>query len=116
MIVTKWALLNILLAFTTGVIAVMSVGRHKDIHLKPFEKRKVYLAKSIAVYIGLVACLVCLFSEQPIGEHMLVADKWTIVLTFFLIGELLTDYFVGKKCNPREWPHFRDGDDEEEEN
>ena len=116
MIITKWALLNILLAFTTGVIAIMSVGRHKDIHLKPFEKRKVYLAKSIAVYIGLVACLVCLFSEQPIGEHMLVADKWTIVLIFFLIGELLTDYFVGKKCNPRQWPHFRDGDDEKEEN
>lgn len=116
MITTKWALLNILLAFTTGVLAIISVGKHKDIHLKPFEKRKVYLAKSIAVYIGLVACLVCLFSEQPVGEQMLVADKWTIVLIFFLIGELLTDYFVGKKCNPREWPHFRDGDDEEEEN
>ena len=114
MIITKWALLNILLAFTTGVIAIMSVSRHKDIHLKPFEKRKVYLAKSIAVYIGLVACLVCLFSEQSIGESMLVADKWTIVLAFFLLGELLTDYFVGKKCHPREWPHFRDGDDEEE--
>lgn len=110
----KWALLNILLAFSTGVIAIMSVGRHKDIYLKPFEKRKVYLAKSIAVYIGIVSCLVCLFSEQPVGEHMLVADKWTIILVFFLIGELLTDYFVGKKCHPREWRHFRDMDDDEE--
>ena len=41
MIITKWALLNILLAFTTGVIAIMSVSRHKDIHLKPFEKSNV---------------------------------------------------------------------------
>lgn len=110
----KWALLNILLAFATGVIALLSVGRHKDIYLKPFEKRKVYLAKSIAIYIGIVACLVCLFSEQPAGEHMLVADKWTIILVFFLIGEIFTDYFVGKKCHPQDWPHFRDGDNEEQ--
>ena len=109
----KWALLNILLAFATGVIALLSVSRHKDIDLKPFEKRKVYIAKSIAVYIGIVACLVCLFSEQPTGMHILVADKWTIVLVFFLIGEMLTDYFVAKKCHPKEWPHFRDRDDEE---
>lgn len=115
MITIKWALLNILLAFTTGVLAIISASRHKDIYLKPFEKRKVYLAKSIAVYIGVVACLVCLFSEQPVGEHMLVADKWTIVLVCFLIGELFTDYFVSKKCHPKEWPHFRDGDNEENE-
>ena len=101
----KWALLNILLAFATGLIAILSASRHKDIHLKPFEKRKVYLAKSIAVYIGLVACLICLFSEKPLGEEILVADKWTIVLTMCLIGELLTDYFVGKKCNPKDWEH-----------
>ena len=36
----KWALLNILLAFSTGVIAILSASRHKDIDLKPFEKRK----------------------------------------------------------------------------
>ena len=109
----KWALLNILLAFSTGIIAILSVSRHKDIHLKPFEKRKVYLAKSIAIYIGIVACLVCLFSEQSMGEQILVVDKWSIILTFLLIGELLTDYFVGKKCNPRQWSHYRDSDEEE---
>ena len=109
----KWALLNILLAFATGLIALLSASRHKDIDLKPFEKRKVYLAKSIAIYIGLVACLICLFSEQPMGEHILVADKWTIVLTMCLIGELLTDYFVGKKCHPKDWNHYRDRDDNE---
>ena len=76
----KWALLNILLAFATGIIALLSVSRHKDIDLKPFEKRKVYLAKSIAVYIGIVACMICLFSEQPTGMNILVADKWSIVL------------------------------------
>ena len=110
----KWALLNILLAFATGLIAIISASRHKDINLKPFEKRKVYLAKSIAIYVGLVACLICLFSEQPMGEHILVVDKWTIVLTMCLIGELLTDYFVGKKCHPKEWNHYRDRDNEEE--
>ena len=109
----KWALLNILLAFATGLIAILSASRHKDINLKPFEKRKVYLAKSIAIYIGLVSCLICLFSEKPLGEELLVADKWTIVLTLCLIGELLTDYFVGKKCHPQEWSHYRDRDDED---
>ena len=109
----KWALLNILLAFATGLIAIISASRHKDINLKPFEKRKVYLAKSIAIYVGLVACLICLFSEQPMGEHILVADKWTIVLTMCLIGELLTDYFVGKKCHPKDWNHYRDRDNDE---
>ena len=110
----KWALLNILLAFTTGVIALLSVSRHKDIDLKPFEKRKVYLAKSIAVYIGIVACLICLFSEQPTGMHILVADKWSIILFFFLIGALITDYFVAKKCHPKQGKHYRDRDDENE--
>ena len=110
----KWALLNILLAFATGIIALLSVSRHKDIDLKPFEKRKVYLAKSIAVYIGIVACLVCLFSERPTGMHMLVADKWSIILFFFLLGELLTDYFVAKKCHPKEWKYYRDRDDDDE--
>ena len=99
----NWALLNILLAFTTSVIAILAASRHKDVHLKPYEKRKVYIAKSIALYIGIVACLVCLFSEQPRGEHMLVADRWTIILLFFLIGEIFTDYFVNKKCHPKDW-------------
>ena len=109
----KWALLNILLAFATGVIALLSVSRHKDIDLKPYEKRKVYIAKSIAIYIGIVACLVCLFSERQTGMHMLVADKWSIILFFFLIGELITNYFVGKKCHPKEWKHYRENEDGE---
>lgn len=99
----KWALLNILLAFATGIIAILSASKHKDVNLTPYEKRKVYLAKSIAIYIGIVSCLVCLFSEQPVGAQMLVADKWSIILLFLLIGELLTDYFVGKKCHPKDW-------------
>ena len=109
----KWALLNILLAFATGVIALLSVSRHKDINLKPYEKRKVYIAKSIAIYIGIAACLVCLFSERQTGMHMLVADKWSIVLFFFLIGEMLTDYFVAKKCHPKDWKHYRENEDGE---
>ena len=108
---SNWAILNILLAFTTGIIALLSVSKHKDIDLKPYEKRKVYLVKSIAIYIGIVACLVCLFSEQPTGEHMLLADRWTIVLIFFLIGELMADYFVSKKCHPHEWEQKHDSEE-----
>ena len=100
---TNWALLNVLLAFATGIIAILSASKHKDVHLNAYEKRKVYIAKSIAVYIGIVACLICLFSEQPTGMHMLVADKWSIILFFFLIGEMFTDYFVAKKCHPKDW-------------
>lgn len=99
----KWALLNILLAFATGIIAILSASRHKDVNLTPYEKRKVYLAKSIAIYIGIISCLVCLFSERTVSVHMLMADKWSIILFFLLIGELLTDYFVGKKCHPKDW-------------
>lgn len=99
----KWALLNIMLTFATGLIAILSVSRHKDEDLGSFEKKKVYLAKSIAIYIAIVACLVCLFSEQPVGTNLLLADKWTIVLIFFLVGELLTDYLVGKRCRPKDW-------------
>ena len=101
----RWALLNILLAFATGIIAMLSASKHKDVDLKPYEKRKVYLAKSIAIYIGLIACLICLFSEQEVGEQLLVADRWTIILSLCLIGELLTDYFVSKKCHPKDWEH-----------
>ena len=101
----KWALLNILLAFTTGILAMINASKHKDVNLKLYEKRKVYLAKSIAIYIGLITCLICLFSEQEIGEHLLVADRWTIILTLCLIGEMLTDYFVDKKCHPKDWEH-----------
>ncbi len=105
---TNWALLNVLLAFATGIIAILSASKHKDMHLNVYEKRKVYIAKSIAVYIGIVACLVCLFSEQPAGAHMLLADRWTLILFFLLIGELLTDYFVSKKCHPKDWEHDED--------
>ena len=102
---TNWALLNVLLAFATGIIAILSASKHKDVHLSAYEKQKVYLAKSIAVYIGIVACLVCLFSEQPVGIRMLLVDRWTLILFFLLIGELLTDYFVGKQCHPKDWEH-----------
>lgn len=102
---TNWALLNVLLAFATGIIAILSASKHKDVHLNAYEKRKVYLAKSIAIYIGIVSCLVCLFSEQSVSMHMLLADRWTLILFFLLVGELLTDYFVGKQCHPKDWEH-----------
>lgn len=101
----KWALLNILLAFTTGILAIISASKHKDVDLTPYEKKKVYLAKSISIYIGLISCLICLFGERPIGEDILIVDKWSIILSLCLIGELLTNYFVDKKCHPKDYPN-----------
>ena len=40
---------------------------------------------------------------------MLVADRWTIILLFFLIGEIFTDYFVSKKCHPKDWEKTPEG-------
>ena len=32
---------------------------------------------------------------------------------FFLIGEMFTDYFVAKKCHPKDWKHYRENEDGE---
>ena len=99
----KWALLNILIAFTTGIFAILSASKHIDVNLPPEERKKAYLIKSISVYVGIITFLICFFSKGNIGSEILVADEWTIVLALCLGGELLADYFVSKKCHPREW-------------
>lgn len=95
----NWALLNILLAFATGIIALVASVTRKDSDLEPFERRKVVIAKSVSIAVGIVACLVCLFSEQP--EPAQFADRWSVVLIILLGGEIVTVYFVNKKCHPR---------------
>ena len=95
----NYALLNILLAFGTGIVALVASVTRKDSDLEPFERKKVVIAKSISLAIGVVACLICLFSEQP--ETVMLADRWTIILTILLGGETIAVYFVNKKCHPR---------------
>ena len=99
----KWTLFNMLLSFATSIIALLSMSKHIDLDLTQYEKRKAYLAKSIAIYIAIVSCLVCLFSERDAGTHLMLADRWTIILIFLLIGEIMTEYFVAKKCHPKDW-------------
>ena len=99
----KWALLNILIAFTTGIFAILSASKHIDVNLSPEERKKAYLIKSISIYVGIITCLICFFSKGDIGSEILVADEWTIVLALCLGGELLADYFVNKRCHPKEW-------------
>ena len=99
----KWTLFNMLISFATSIIALLSISKHMDLNLTQYEKRKAYLAKSIAIYIAIVSCLVCLFSERAADTHMMLADRWTIILIFLFIGELMTDYFVSKKCHPKDW-------------
>jgi len=97
----NYALFNILLAFATAIISLISAAKRKDKDLQPFEIRKVYIAKTVALSIGALACLVCLFSEQS-DPTVVWADKWSIVLVILLIGELVADYFVNKKTHPKD--------------
>lgn len=96
----NYAVFNILIAFATSILSLVSISRRKDTDLQPFEIRKVYIAKSIALEIGIVACLVCLFSKRAV-ESFVWADKWTIILVILLLGELTANYFVGKKSHPK---------------
>ena len=97
----SWALLNVLLAFATGIIAIVCLCKRKDSDLNAVQRRKARVAKSVAVEIGILSCLVCLFSEN-MSTQMRWVDKWTIVMIFIFCGELMADYFVNKKCNAHE--------------
>ena len=99
----EWALLNILIAFTTGIFAILSASKHIDVNLSPEERRKAYLIKSICIYVGIITCLICFFSKGDIGSEILLADEWTIVLVLCFGGELLANYFVNKRCSPKDW-------------
>ena len=99
----KWTLFNMLISFATSIIALLSISKHMDLDLTHYERKKAYLAKSIAIYIAIVSCLVCLFSARTTGSNLMLADRWTIILLFLFVGELMTEYFVSKKCHPKDW-------------
>ena len=93
----NWALVNIFLAFATGIIAIVSLCLRKNYDLTPIQKRKVRVLKSVSVEIGFISCLVCIFSEHMKSYPQLV-DKWTIVMLLLLGGEILSIYYVDKRC------------------
>jgi len=97
----SYALLNVLLAFATGIIAIVCLCKRKDSDLNAIQRRKARVAKSIAVEIGVLSCLVCLFSEN-LNAQIRWVDKWTIVMIIIFIGELMADYYVNKKCRASE--------------
>ena len=97
----SWALINVLITFATGLIAIICLCKRKDSDLNAIQRRKARVAKSVAVEVGVLSCLICLFSENFHGE-MCWVNKWTIVLVFVFCGELMADYFVNKKCRASE--------------
>lgn len=94
----SWALANFILAFLTGIAALIFLFQKKDENLVAKQRRKVRIAKSIAIEIAIIACLIYLFSSDMHGP-MVLADKWTIVMTLMFGGEIMADYFVNKKSH-----------------
>ena len=95
---SSYAVMNIILALLTSIAALIFLFQKKDENLKANQRRKVRIAKGIALTIAIVSCLICLFSEDATLEMEWV-DKWTLVMTIMFGGELMADYFVNKKCH-----------------
>lgn len=94
----SWALINFILAFLTGIAALIFLFQKKDENLVANQRRKVRIAKAIALEVAIVACLIYLFSSDMHGP-MVLADKWTVVMALMFGGELTADYFVNKKSH-----------------
>lgn len=97
-----WSLVNLILAFLTGIAALIFLFHKRDEDLKPAQRRKVHIAKGIALAIAIVSCLIYLFSEDMRMEMVLV-DKWTLVMTIMFGGEIMADYFVNKKSHYKKY-------------
>ncbi len=96
--INSWALVNILLAFVIGILSLVFLCKKKDEKLTPYQRRKVYFAKSVGIEIGIVACLICLFGESDTPTIDLV-DKWTIIMLMLFGAELCAGHFIDKKCH-----------------
>ena len=96
--INSWAIVNILLTFTTGVLALVFSCKKKDSQLTQYQRRKVYFAKSVGIEVAIINCLICLFGKSDTATIDWV-DKWTIVITLLFIGELCAGYFIDKKCH-----------------
>ena len=97
----NYALFNILLAFITGILAIIFLCRKKDVDLTPVQRRRVRMAKSISVEIGLVSCLVCLFSKHMELWTKFV-DRWSLIMFILFLGAILSAYYVDRRCHGKQ--------------
>lgn len=99
---SSYAIANVILALFTSIAALVFLFQKKDENLKAKQRRKVRIAKGIALTIAIVSCLICIFSEDAMAPELEWVDRWTVVLIIMFGGELMADYFVNKKCHYNE--------------
>ena len=95
---SSYALTNIILAFLTGLAALVFLFQREEPRIKQVQHRRVRIAKTVALLIAITSCLICIFAENVYSEIVWV-DKWTLILTIMFFGELYADYYVYKRCH-----------------
>ena len=95
---SSYALINIILAFLTGIAALVFLFQREEARLKKLQHRRVRIAKTVALLIAVTSCLICIFAENIYSDIVWV-DKWTLILTIMFFGELYADYYVYKRCH-----------------
>ena len=95
---SSYALTNIILAFLTGLAALVFLFQREEARLKKLQHRRVRIAKTVALLIAITSCLICIFAENVYSEIVWI-DKWTLILTIMFFGELYADYYVYKRCH-----------------
>ena len=95
---SSYALINIILAFLTGIAALVFLFQREEARLKKLQHRRVRIAKTVALLIAATSCLICIFAENIYSDIVWV-DKWTLILTIMFFGELYADYYVYKRCH-----------------
>ena len=95
---SSYAIMNIILAFLTSIVAIIFLCMKENARLKVLQHKRVRIAKAVALQIAIVSCLICIFAENP-DSHIIWCDRWTIVLVIIFLGELYADYYVYKRCH-----------------
>lgn len=95
---SSYALTNIILAFLTGIAALVFLFQREEPKIKQLQHRRVRIAKTVALLIAITSCLICIFAENVYSDLVWV-DKWTLILTIMFGGELYADYYVYKRCH-----------------
>lgn len=95
---SSYALINIILAFLTGIAALVFLFQREEARLKKLQHKRVRIAKTVALLIAVTSCLICIFAEN-VYSKIVWADKWTLILTIMFFGELYADYYVYKRCH-----------------
>ena len=91
---SSYALINIILAFLTGLAALVFLFQREEPRIKQVQHKRVRIAKTVALIIAITSCLICIFAENVYSE-MVWVDKWTLILTImFLANYMLTTMFI----------------------